>query len=316
MRGEDREQQRHSQIAAAAAPAGGAGRPRTTTNHQTADSQRADEQRAAEPDEQRARSSLGLTGHLVNHRASMTARIVITGIGVVSPFGVGRERFWEHVSRGCSGTRAITDFDASDFACRVAAPVAGVTHRRCAGARRRRPLGSRLPRRSEALLARGADRRHRRARGLGRRRAAHRRAERRRHHRQRRRRHRRRRAAVLRLLRRARQEGHAVRDSGLDRRHDVERDLDLAAAARHQPRAVVRLHELDRRDRLRGGAAAVGRGRRRPVRRHRRVRHAGDDLRLLAHARRVDGLQRAAGAKRRGRSTRGATASCSAKARG
>src|SRR5258707_4596323 len=54
-------------------------------------------------------------------------RIVITGIGVVSPFGVGRDRFWQHVSAGCSGTRAITEFDASDFACRVAAPVTGVT---------------------------------------------------------------------------------------------------------------------------------------------------------------------------------------------
>src|SRR6186713_1946478 len=54
-------------------------------------------------------------------------RVVITGIGVVSPFGVGRERFWEHVSRGCSGTRAIADFDASEFACRVAAPVPSVT---------------------------------------------------------------------------------------------------------------------------------------------------------------------------------------------
>jgi len=54
-------------------------------------------------------------------------RIVISGIGVVSPFGVGRERYWDHVTRGCSGTRAITEFDASDFACRVAAPVTGVT---------------------------------------------------------------------------------------------------------------------------------------------------------------------------------------------
>jgi 3-oxoacyl-[acyl-carrier-protein] synthase II len=54
-------------------------------------------------------------------------RVVVTGIGVVSPFGVGRERFWQHVSRGCSGTRAISDFDASDFSCRVAAPVTGVT---------------------------------------------------------------------------------------------------------------------------------------------------------------------------------------------
>jgi 3-oxoacyl-[acyl-carrier-protein] synthase II len=54
-------------------------------------------------------------------------RIVISGIGVVSPFGAGRETFWRAVSSGCSGTRAITEFDASDFACRVAAPVTGVT---------------------------------------------------------------------------------------------------------------------------------------------------------------------------------------------
>ena len=58
-------------------------------------------------------------------RHSGDPRVVITGIGVVSPFGVGRERFWDHVSRGCSGTRPIADFDASPFACRVAAPVTG-----------------------------------------------------------------------------------------------------------------------------------------------------------------------------------------------
>src|SRR5215468_11072644 len=60
-------------------------------------------------------------------RHSGTPRVVITGIGVVSPFGVGRERFWESISAGCSGTRAITEFDASGFGCRVAAPVNGVT---------------------------------------------------------------------------------------------------------------------------------------------------------------------------------------------
>src|SRR5947199_1361606 len=60
-------------------------------------------------------------------RHSGDPRVVISGIGVVSPFGVGRERFWEHVSRGCSGTRAVSDFDAAAFACRVAAPVDNVT---------------------------------------------------------------------------------------------------------------------------------------------------------------------------------------------
>lgn len=54
-------------------------------------------------------------------------RIAITGIGVVSTFGVGRERFWDHVSRGVSGTRAITEFDSSALPCRVAAAAPPVT---------------------------------------------------------------------------------------------------------------------------------------------------------------------------------------------
>jgi hypothetical protein len=58
---------------------------------------------------------------------SAPPRVAITGIGVVSPYGVGRDRFWRHVSRGCSGTRAIVDFDASPFPCAVAAPVPAVS---------------------------------------------------------------------------------------------------------------------------------------------------------------------------------------------
>ena len=58
---------------------------------------------------------------------STIPRIAITGIGVVSPFGVGRDCFWRHVRRGCSGTRAIVDFDASAFPCTVAAPVPPVS---------------------------------------------------------------------------------------------------------------------------------------------------------------------------------------------
>jgi 3-oxoacyl-[acyl-carrier-protein] synthase II len=54
-------------------------------------------------------------------------RVVISGIGVVSPFGVGRERFWQHVSGGCSGTRAITQFDVSTYPCQVAAWVPPVS---------------------------------------------------------------------------------------------------------------------------------------------------------------------------------------------
>ena len=58
---------------------------------------------------------------------STIPRVAITGIGVVSPFGVGRDCFWRHIRHGCSGTRAIVDFDASAFPCTVAAPVPPVS---------------------------------------------------------------------------------------------------------------------------------------------------------------------------------------------
>jgi 3-oxoacyl-[acyl-carrier-protein] synthase II len=54
-------------------------------------------------------------------------RIAITGIGVVSTFGVGRDVFWQNVRRGISGTRAITEFDATTYPCRVAAAVPPVS---------------------------------------------------------------------------------------------------------------------------------------------------------------------------------------------
>lgn len=45
----------------------------------------------------------------------------------MSPFGVGRARFWEAVRRGQSGARVLSDLDPSEFACRVAAPVPALT---------------------------------------------------------------------------------------------------------------------------------------------------------------------------------------------
>jgi 3-oxoacyl-[acyl-carrier-protein] synthase II len=43
----------------------------------------------------------------------MSREIVITGLGVVSPLGVGREAFWEQLQAGQSGIRPITAFDTS-----------------------------------------------------------------------------------------------------------------------------------------------------------------------------------------------------------
>ena len=42
-------------------------------------------------------------------------RIVITGIGVVSPVGIGKEAFWEGLKQGRSGIRPVTLFDTSDM---------------------------------------------------------------------------------------------------------------------------------------------------------------------------------------------------------
>src|SRR5689334_12533319 len=60
-------------------------------------------------------------------RAAAQPGVVITGIGVVSPFGVGRERYWDHISHGCSGISRITQFDASEWPCQVAASVPPVS---------------------------------------------------------------------------------------------------------------------------------------------------------------------------------------------
>ncbi len=50
-------------------------------------------------------------------------RVVITGLGVISSSGVGREAFWESVRDGRSGVRYITRFDASDMYCRIAGEI-------------------------------------------------------------------------------------------------------------------------------------------------------------------------------------------------
>ena len=46
--------------------------------------------------------------------------IVITGIGVLAPNGMGRTRFWQALENGESGIRRLDRFDASDIPCRIA----------------------------------------------------------------------------------------------------------------------------------------------------------------------------------------------------
>jgi 3-oxoacyl-[acyl-carrier-protein] synthase II len=55
----------------------------------------------------------------------MKRRVVITGMGVVSPNGIGTEAFWDATRGGISGIGPITRFDSNDFAVRVAGEVKG-----------------------------------------------------------------------------------------------------------------------------------------------------------------------------------------------
>jgi len=50
-------------------------------------------------------------------------RVVITGIGVVSPIGIGKEEFWKALIEGKSGIKKITLFDASEFPTKIAGEV-------------------------------------------------------------------------------------------------------------------------------------------------------------------------------------------------
>ncbi|MHB1499891.1 MAG: beta-ketoacyl-ACP synthase II [Candidatus Dormibacteria bacterium] len=51
------------------------------------------------------------------------ARVAVTGIGMVTPLGVGVEEVWGALSRGRSGVRAISNFDASSYPTRIAGEV-------------------------------------------------------------------------------------------------------------------------------------------------------------------------------------------------
>jgi 3-oxoacyl-[acyl-carrier-protein] synthase II len=50
-------------------------------------------------------------------------RVVITGLGVLSPVGTGTEKFWKSLVEGKSGIRPITHFDASQFDCQICGDI-------------------------------------------------------------------------------------------------------------------------------------------------------------------------------------------------
>ncbi len=55
----------------------------------------------------------------------MENRVVITGMGVISSLGIGREAFWESLVQGRNGISTVTRFDASGYPTRIAGEVRG-----------------------------------------------------------------------------------------------------------------------------------------------------------------------------------------------
>jgi 3-oxoacyl-[acyl-carrier-protein] synthase II len=66
-----------------------------------------------------------MTGLSAAPPARPQRRVVVTGIGIVSPLGLGKARNWEALLRGENGVGPITRFDASRLSTRIAAEVKG-----------------------------------------------------------------------------------------------------------------------------------------------------------------------------------------------
>lgn len=52
-------------------------------------------------------------------------RIVVTGLGAITPIGLTAKEFWTNLVNGVSGAGPITQFDATGFDCRIATEVKG-----------------------------------------------------------------------------------------------------------------------------------------------------------------------------------------------
>jgi 3-oxoacyl-[acyl-carrier-protein] synthase II len=55
----------------------------------------------------------------------LSRRVVVTGVGLLTPLGIGTETSWEAIRAGKCGIGPITQFDAAAFSCRIAGEVKG-----------------------------------------------------------------------------------------------------------------------------------------------------------------------------------------------
>ncbi|MGB5281171.1 MAG: beta-ketoacyl synthase N-terminal-like domain-containing protein, partial [Arenicellales bacterium] len=50
-------------------------------------------------------------------------RVVVTGLGIVSPVGLNLKQSWDNIVAGANGVVPITEYDTSAFPVRIAATV-------------------------------------------------------------------------------------------------------------------------------------------------------------------------------------------------
>ena len=53
----------------------------------------------------------------------MPRRVVVTGLGAISPNGIGKKKFWENTCSGISGIERISSFDPTGLSCQIAGEV-------------------------------------------------------------------------------------------------------------------------------------------------------------------------------------------------
>ena len=72
-------------------------------------------------------------------------RVVVSGLGAVSPNGIGAEAFWHATRDGMSGIGAISLFDSTPLPCRIAAEVSGFRAEDYLSAKELRRMGRAVP---------------------------------------------------------------------------------------------------------------------------------------------------------------------------
>src|SRR6266540_267548 len=59
----------------------------------------------------------------------MERRVVITGLGIISPLGTGKEPFWQSLVEGRSGIRRLTRFDPTGYDCQIAGEIPDASYK-------------------------------------------------------------------------------------------------------------------------------------------------------------------------------------------